>query len=498
MLTRNSPMKRFEYIAKQYGERDPGVVLDTFMLLADTAGIEHPGQRFVFASIWDAPIANLERRARWTQDVWDRGYVVLDRGYVTLVQRLRRRSVLVSRAVEKYIGIRPGRVPPGEVRVPVSSLLDLARVELADTPEMHRGREADALWPWVARNLVRLKRHDEPLSYEHTLHVWRGKAPAVAQWQRDNRIDLGRYTLAEALLATQDYAEELRRREIPDPGELVYEFDDGWTVEKLDQEDLLEQEGRVMIHCVGNPEYWEAVEAGDAEIYSLRDDEGRPHVTIELRPRVMRSIQEMGPENSTPPDEHLERVREWADAHGVKPDAELAPDEQLVAHAFGRLIAQLCYDELPDSRVPVSIVDMPDDPPLDCVEQITFDVIYGGAPGFAGRPPSLRAAFPGVSNWDWEDANLESYFEEAAEEGLRSRWHELVEQARARLGEVEERLIDEAEDAAPEFYTPSEYVDDALAEWAGEKLGFYGGEDVSYLVRRVELEAGHFWEDETG
>jgi hypothetical protein len=47
-------------------------------------------------------------------------------------------------------------------------------------------------------------------------------------------------------------------------------------------EDALKYEGETMGHCVGG--YCPDVVEGRSKIYSLRDDKGRPHVTIEVQP----------------------------------------------------------------------------------------------------------------------------------------------------------------------------------------------------------------------
>lgn len=46
--------------------------------------------------------------------------------------------------------------------------------------------------------------------------------------------------------------------------------------------EALTLEGNLMGHCVGGPSYLEAVKKGVTKIYSLRDQRGVPHVTVEL------------------------------------------------------------------------------------------------------------------------------------------------------------------------------------------------------------------------
>lgn len=65
-------------------------------------------------------------------------------------------------------------------------------------------------------------------------------------------------------------------------GEVVYEWPDGWTVQRLTSADQCQWEGDEMGHCVGG--YGHQVENGDTLIYSLRDRRGEPHATLEIRP----------------------------------------------------------------------------------------------------------------------------------------------------------------------------------------------------------------------
>jgi hypothetical protein len=63
---------------------------------------------------------------------------------------------------------------------------------------------------------------------------------------------------------------------------VFYRFDDGWTVQDLNTKALLVDEGNHQHICVGQEAngYPQRVAAGEIKIYSLRDPEGRPHVTM--------------------------------------------------------------------------------------------------------------------------------------------------------------------------------------------------------------------------
>lgn len=108
--------------------------------------------------------------------------------------------------------------------------------------------------------------------------------PAIAMWAEATNADLNQTSFSEALDAIREW--EGSPENIP-PGWVVYEYPDGWTVQRLgagpwgDATLELEAEGKVMQHCVGGRDYIEMATEGDIAIFSLRDPEGRPHVTIE-------------------------------------------------------------------------------------------------------------------------------------------------------------------------------------------------------------------------
>lgn len=64
--------------------------------------------------------------------------------------------------------------------------------------------------------------------------------------------------------------------------ELHKEYPDKFKWLKLTSDDALDAEGKMMGHCVGS--YCDQVRRGSSEIYSLRDPQGRSHVTVEVQP----------------------------------------------------------------------------------------------------------------------------------------------------------------------------------------------------------------------
>lgn len=68
----------------------------------------------------------------------------------------------------------------------------------------------------------------------------------------------------------------------------VMSFEDGSRWVKVLSKDSLDREGALMRHCVGS--YADSVAAGQIEIWSLRDSDNQPHVTIETRDGGLRQL----------------------------------------------------------------------------------------------------------------------------------------------------------------------------------------------------------------
>jgi len=179
-------------------------------------------------------------------------------------------------------------------------------------PRLRDATEVDFIFPWVAAQLNRLtkqiRRAKTPATEEQALLAFSDvtgqltdRGTAIAQWAKKNRVDLGHLSAEEVLAAVEDF--EVDVGPVPQ-GPVVFDFGDGWTVQELPPE-ALEVEGEVMQHCVGT--YCEQVRAGKTVIYSLRDPQGQPHVTMEVRKGRFQQI--YGKQNQPPKDEYKARVR---------------------------------------------------------------------------------------------------------------------------------------------------------------------------------------------
>ncbi len=284
MLTKNAAIDRLQYITKMYIEKQPWVVLDTLSVIFPTIGIDES-----WREVEDAYYEAHGKGRRDLLDLYSGGSLVTglprpsfqwlgisNLGYVRLVEH-------------DY-----WPVGPAGHRHLLRLLLETIALPTFAGGAMREPHEADGIFPWVARELSKLSKHtitavekaieenlaplDEYRDYEEALGRLRRSGNAIAQWAKLNRIDLMKKSLAEVLEAIKTFRYSKKVRQ----GKVVYRFPTGWTVQELRGRRELEPEGKALSHCVGT--YCEAVEHGDSVIYSLRDPDGVPYVTMEWKP----------------------------------------------------------------------------------------------------------------------------------------------------------------------------------------------------------------------
>jgi hypothetical protein len=96
----------------------------------------------------------------------------------------------------------------------------------------------------------------------------------------------------------------------PADREVVMAYPDGWNMVNVNSENDLDVEGAKMHHCVAG--YWDNVRSGTSRIYSLRNPQNQPMVTIEVQGKKV--IQIKGPSNAKVTDENLvEKIKDFFD-----------------------------------------------------------------------------------------------------------------------------------------------------------------------------------------
>jgi hypothetical protein len=364
-LTPNSPQGRFEHLLRQFwgkrytskkGDTDSlnGVLFDTFGVTISLLGAEER-VRPPDTIIWHEP-GSLTVQYR------------MDEIYVERIrQRLEREvnQITASKGAQaalKRLGVPYEYKPvPSQGRIVRVTKLDDTVLDwsaedfgLADlvlqVVRLPEHAPADFLISWVARELMKIgksivdaqTRGATHRDYYDAVHTLVDKAPAIAQWAKETRTDIGKVDLAAALEAISTYK---FKESLVEQGTVVYTYKDGWTVQDLRTKTALAQEGKQMQNCIGG--YCEDVlQAQTSRIYSIRDPSGQPHVSMELsvplrypssgtigvlevhqQPEEFIESKErlacyftqiLGKQNDMPIDEYRERAREFIDKVFVK------------------------------------------------------------------------------------------------------------------------------------------------------------------------------------
>lgn len=162
----------------------------------------------------------------------------------------------------------------------------------------------------------------------------------------------------------QQYLEKIRKEQeasLLSSIETVMTFDNGMQLVLLKTKQSIEQEGKLMDHCVGSGVYYYYNKPDETtKVYSLRDKKGNPHVTIEVRGNALtqcRGRRDSCPtERYTPYIQHIVKKFNW-DIQGDIPAVGLIKQEGKYYNLWqlpaGMVIRQdLDFSKLPWSKLP--------------------------------------------------------------------------------------------------------------------------------------------------
>lgn len=327
MLTQNPPDKRFAFVVKTYLSKQPWVVWDTLNVIFNTIGIDQPAKLMA-----DAALDGVETPAGMTP-----------RDFASELKNMFRAGTMLPGLPDPNWDHRPPPQVDPTWDYPqnedaerwrthrYSSLLFDSRMYWKEPIDgmwrtltdaiplvtsktfadglMNEPHKADGVFPWVARELSKLSKHviaamdkegstnfrnrEEYELYTEALDTLRQRTNAIAAWAKKNRIDLNKVTLAEAL----EDSKHFRVKVAVPQGIVVMRFPSGWTIQELRGRGRLDPEGEKLQHCVGS--YCSRVEQGNSQIYSLRDPDGVPYVTMEVYPPTGHFMQVFGSGNSS-------------------------------------------------------------------------------------------------------------------------------------------------------------------------------------------------------
>lgn len=340
MLTKNPPDKRFAFIVKTYIDKQPWVVWDTLSVIFNTIGIDQPAQAVREAALDGvAPPQGMTNKQLWMElsDVFHAGSMrsgLPDPRILFDMKLHPHHEQMESYTDLVYIPYNWGDPLYGR-RMALDLLVPLLMNKEFASGLMTQPNESDYIFPWVARELSRLSKRtiaqaDQDIeekysprdtwleNYFDVLEELRDRANAIAAWAQKNRIDINKLSLAEALEESKDF----RNKVAVPQGTIVKKFESGWTVQELRGRGRLDPEGRRLQHCVGS--YCSAVERGESQIYSLRDPDGVPYVTMEVDPKTDKFQQVYGLSNSKVGSNEF---NEYVFTEGQENDPPLAKSE---------------------------------------------------------------------------------------------------------------------------------------------------------------------------
>lgn len=134
--------------------------------------------------------------------------------------------------------------------------------------------------------------------------------------QGQSRFQLSSYDWASAVKMSEEWHTMMAGKgsglmyEPISPANVVYDYDDGYTMQLVTSENDLRAEGNKMNHCVGT--YCDDVKEGKYQIFSLRDETNHPVATIRMN--EYGEISEIkGHSNRVLSEDYQSYIKEWVE-----------------------------------------------------------------------------------------------------------------------------------------------------------------------------------------
>lgn len=273
-MLKNPPLSKLDFVVKTYMERQPWVVWDTIGIVMPALGIDDPHKDLQGSLLWRTPASTAK--------------VVLNKSFSSdghlfpalLSPRQRHLSAAQLREAQST----------KELVVALKFMLHIMTDDRGFAGGVMRLKsDVDKLIPWVAREMSRqanaifnldsadvgaVDRAEE--RREHVYDQLARRLSLIAQWAKKNGVDIMKMSAEEVLQASADFV----AKGAVERGEVMLRFESGWTAQRLTTPKALKDEGKAMSHCVGT--YCEAVANEESVIYSIRDPDDVPYVTIEV------------------------------------------------------------------------------------------------------------------------------------------------------------------------------------------------------------------------
>ena len=117
----------------------------------------------------------------------------------------------------------------------------------------------------------------QPIFYTLTDHL-------AEYFQQNGLANIEQLSFEDAIRLSEEWIIKLNSRSSTEEGKIktIYEFEDGYKIVELIDQQAYNREGKLMGHCVAG--YLENQQ--DSIILSLRDEENNPHVTMEVKKEI--------------------------------------------------------------------------------------------------------------------------------------------------------------------------------------------------------------------
>jgi hypothetical protein len=142
----------------------------------------------------------------------------------------------------------------------------------------------------------------------------------IVDWASETSADIFAFEFESAFRAQNEWHEEMREKyqienmNIPEADEdrIVFRFSDKEHFLYLLTANDLSHEGAIMGHCVGGKNYKSRVKNKHSLIFSIRDKNNMPHVTIEVDVKTRKTVQKFGKSNKAPVEKYMQMYCEYA------------------------------------------------------------------------------------------------------------------------------------------------------------------------------------------
>ena len=332
---------------------------------------------------------------------------------------------------------------------PYLTLNDLQSIQLPERKNPYSERELreasrhpEEMRNWILVNFRKLRQGKDyynviyPGATQYNEYgIFNSKLDQITDWFNNIHPNISSYTPEQAIEASDQWHKMMAVQgeglyyEPTKPELILYgpewqnEKANGWTIQEVRSENDLSVEGNRMNHCVGS--YCEEVKKGNTRIFSLRDTQNNPHVTIETSPSGQDIIQIMGNSNNIPKKEYKEMIKEWIINKPLSPNMTFEEDD----------IDELLYSSYPEEvleglrnighgeyGIPISLGKKD---PGDIVEHLIKKEEQKRYPSFGGEFGELPEALVDAAiisdkmdnNVKWANLiNVEEYLSKLSEE----------------------------------------------------------------------------------